>query len=129
MRLAKKLAFSEDTCLEKERVQSKVTPRKVGAGLKQGRELKKKTLGWRLAWWGFTDKEASPFLGIRGRHQYSDQRSNRIKAPCVASNAVGTEWKKNQMHRSSAIERAADESRHRSREITDVPNSHIDQVK
>ena len=76
VRLAKKLAFSEDTCLEKKRVQSKVTPRKVGAGLKQRRELKKKMLGWRLAWWGFTEKEASHFLGLRGRHQYSDQHSN-----------------------------------------------------
>ena len=29
------LAFSKDTCLEKERVRSKVTPRKVGVGLKR----------------------------------------------------------------------------------------------
>ena len=33
------------------------------------------------------------------------------------------------MDRSSAIKRAADGKRHRSREIIDVPNSHIDQVK
>ena len=39
----KNLAFSEDTCLEKERVQSKVTPRKVGVGLKRRRELNKKS--------------------------------------------------------------------------------------
>ena len=32
-RQGKYLAFSKDTCLEKERVQSKVTPRKVGAGV------------------------------------------------------------------------------------------------
>ena len=76
VRPAKNLAFSEDTCLEKDRVQSKVTPRKVGAGLKQRRELNKRRLGWRLAWWGFTEKETSHFLGLRGRHQYSDQRSN-----------------------------------------------------
>ena len=36
-------------------------------------------------------KEASHLLGLRGRHQYSDQRSNRNRAPCVASTAVGTE--------------------------------------
>ena len=30
LRRGKNLAFSEDTCLEKERVRSKVTPRKVG---------------------------------------------------------------------------------------------------
>ena len=35
LRRGKNLAFSEDTCLEKERVRSKVTPRKVGAGLKR----------------------------------------------------------------------------------------------
>ena len=35
LRRGKNLAFSEDTCSEKERVQSKVTPRKVGVGLKR----------------------------------------------------------------------------------------------
>ena len=35
LRRGKNLAFSEDTCLVKERVQSKVTPRKVGVGLKR----------------------------------------------------------------------------------------------
>ena len=35
LRRGKNLAFSEDTCLEKERVQSKVTPRKIGVGLKR----------------------------------------------------------------------------------------------
>ena len=34
LRRGKNLAFSEDTCLEKERVQSKVTPRKVGSWIK-----------------------------------------------------------------------------------------------
>ena len=34
LRCGKNLAFSEDTCLEKERVRSKETPRKVGVGLK-----------------------------------------------------------------------------------------------
>ena len=68
-------------------------------------------------------------LRLRGRHQYSDQSSNRIKVPCVASNAVRTERKKDQMDRWSAINRAANGIRHRSREIIDVPNSHIDQVK
>ena len=35
LRGKKNLAFSKDTCLEKERVRSKVTPRKVGVGLKR----------------------------------------------------------------------------------------------
>ena len=38
LRRGKNLAFSEDACLEKERVRSKVTPRKVGVGLKRRRE-------------------------------------------------------------------------------------------
>ena len=45
-------------------------------------------------------KEASHLLGLRGRHQYSDQGSNRNRAPCVASTAVGTA-EEDQMARSS----------------------------
>ena len=37
LRRGKNLAFSEDTCLEKERVRSKVTRRKVGVRLKRRR--------------------------------------------------------------------------------------------
>ena len=103
LRRGKNLAFSEDTCLEKERVRSKVAPRKVGVGLKRRREHSKSRVGWRLAWWGSTEKkEASHLLGLRGRHQYSDQRSNRNRAPCVASTAMGTEGEEDQMARSSA---------------------------
>ena len=73
LRQGNNLAFSEDTRLEKERVRSKVTQRKVGVELKRRRELNKRRLGWRLAWWGSTEKnEASHLLGLRGRHQYSD---------------------------------------------------------
>ena len=57
LRRGKILAFSEDTCLEKERVRSKVTPRKVGVGLKRRREPSRRRLGWRLAWWGSTEKK------------------------------------------------------------------------
>ena len=102
LRRGKNLVFSEDTCLVKERVRSKVTPRKVGVGLKRRREPSRRRLGWRLAWWGSTEKkEASHLLGLRGRYQYSDQRSNRNRAPCVASTAVGTEGEEDQMARSS----------------------------
>ena len=45
LRRGKNLAFSEDTCLEKERVRSKVTPRKVGVGLKWRQELNKRRWG------------------------------------------------------------------------------------
>ena len=77
LRRGKNLAFIEDTCLEKERVPSKVAPRKVGVGLKRRRELSKRRLGWRLAWWRSTKKkETSHLLGLRERHQYSEQHSN-----------------------------------------------------
>ena len=49
LRRGKNLTFSENTCLEKERVRSKVTPRKVGVALKRKRELSWRRLGWRLA--------------------------------------------------------------------------------
>ena len=89
LRRGKNLAFNEDTCLEKEKVRSKVISKKVGVGLKQRRELSKRRLGWRLTWWESTEKkQASHLLGLRGRHQCSDQRSNRIRAPCVVSTAL-----------------------------------------
>ena len=47
LRRGKNLTFSEDTCFEKERVRSKVTPRKVGVGIKRRRELSKRRLGCR----------------------------------------------------------------------------------
>ena len=104
LRRGKNLAFSEETCLEKERVRSKVTSRKFGVGLKRKGQVNKKRGGWKLAWWGFTEeKEASHFLGLRERHQYSDQRSSRIRAPCVASTAVEIEGEEDQMARSSAL--------------------------
>ena len=64
LRRGKNLAFSEDTCLENERVRSKVTPRKVGVELKRRREPSKRWLGWKLVWWGSTEKkQASHLLG------------------------------------------------------------------
>ena len=96
---AKNCAFSEDICLEKERVRSKVTPRKVGVGLKRRREPSRR----RLACWESTEKkDASHLLELRRRHQYSDQRSNRNRASCVAFTAVGTEGEEDQMAKSSA---------------------------
>ena len=74
---------------------SKVTPRKVVGGLKRRRELNERRLGWRLAWWESTEKkETSHLLGLRGRHQYSNQHSNRNRAFCVASTAVGTKGRR-----------------------------------
>ena len=69
LRRGNNLTFSEDTCLEKERVWSKVTPRKVEVGLKRTREPSKK----RWVWWESTEKkDASHLLRWRGRHQYSE---------------------------------------------------------
>ena len=52
VRPAKNLVFSEDTCLEKKRVQSKMIPRKVGVGLKQRRELNKEEVGLEVSLMG-----------------------------------------------------------------------------
>ena len=69
LRRGKNLAFSEETCLEKERVRPKVAPTNAEVGLKRRRELSNRRLGWRLAWWGLTEKkEASHLLELRGRH-------------------------------------------------------------
>ena len=103
LRRRKNLVFSKGTCLQKKKVGSKVTPRKIGVGLKPRREPSRRRLGWRLDWWGSIEKKkASHFLGLIGRHQYSDQRSNRNRAPCVASTAMVTEGKEDQMARTSA---------------------------
>ena len=99
LRSEKNLVFSEDTSLEKQRMRSKVTPRKVGVGLKRRREPRKR----RLAWWGSTEKkDAKHLLGLRGRHQYSYQRFNRNRALRVAFTAWGTEVEEDQMARLSA---------------------------
>ena len=99
----KNLAISDSTCLEKERVRSKVTPRKFGVGLKRRRELNKRRLGWRLALWASTEnKKASHFLELRGTQQYSHQLFNRVRAHCMASTATGTEREEDQRARGSA---------------------------
>ena len=41
---------------------------------------------------------------LRGRHQYSDQRSNRNRVLCVASTAVGTEGEEDQMQKEQLSE-------------------------
>ena len=57
LRRGKNLAHSKDTCLEKKSLQLKVTPRKVGVGLKRRRELNRSKRGWKLPWWGSTEKK------------------------------------------------------------------------
>ena len=105
--------------LKKEKMRSKMIPSKIGVGLKRRRELSRKRLGWRLAWWGSTEKkEVSHFLGLRERHQYSNQRSNRNRAPCAASTAVGIEGKEDQMARWSAYrEQLTEEGRESGRSL------------
>ena len=105
-RQGKNLAFSEDAWLKEERVQLKVTPRKVSVPLKRRQELNKRRLWWKLAWWGYTErKEASRLLGLRERHRYSDQGCNQNRAPCMASTTVGTEWEEKQNGQIVSIKR------------------------
>ena len=49
LRRRKNLDFSKDTCLGKEKVRSKMTPRKVGVGLKRMREVHQSTAV--SSWW------------------------------------------------------------------------------
>ena len=58
-------------------------------------------------------------FGLRGRHQYSDQRSNRISAPCVVSTAVGTDGGGEPNGQIVSVKRAADERRQRIWEVID----------
>ena len=119
LRRGKNLAFSKDTCLVKERKRSKVTPRKVGVGLKRRREPSRRRLGWKLAWWGFTEKkEASHLLGLRGRHQYSDQRSNRNSSLCGLHRS-GDRGGRGPNGQIVSVKRTADGRRQRSRKIID----------
>ena len=67
---------------------------------------------------GFTEKKkkTSHLLRFGGRHQYSDQRCSRIKAPCVAFTVVGTEGEEDQI---VSIKKVSDRRRQRSRKIVD----------
>ena len=101
-------------------MRSKVTPRKVGVGLKRRWEPSKRRPSWRPARRRSTEKkEASHLPGLSGRHQYSDQRSNRNRDPCVVSTAVGTDGEGGPNGQIVSVKRAADGRRQRSRKITD----------
>ena len=67
---------------------------------------------------GSIEKETSRLLGLRGRHQYSYQRSNRNRAPCVASTIVETKGG-GPNGQIVSVKRTADGRRQRSRKITD----------
>ena len=68
-----------------------------------------------------TEKKASHLLGLRGGHQYSDQRSNRNIAPCEASTTVGTEGKRTKWpdRQIVSVNRAADGRWQRGQKIID----------
>ena len=77
-------------------------------------------LGCRLAWWESTEEnEASQLLGLRGRHQYSDQHSKQIRAPRVTSIAVGTEGGGGPNGQIVSVKRAANGRKQRRRKIID----------
>ena len=58
-------------------------------------------------------------LGLRGRYQCSDQRSNRNRAPCVASTASRDQGGGGPNGQIVSVKRAADGRRQRSRKIID----------
>ena len=55
------------------------------------------------------------FAGLRGRHQYSDQCSSRIRACCVSYTAVRTEGKEDHMARWPALREMTEEGINRER--------------
>ena len=97
---------------EKSAVES--DPKKSWSGIEADREPSRKRLGWRLAWWGSTEKnETSHLLGLRGRHQYSDQHS------LCGSYRSGDRGGGGPNSQIVSVKRAADETRQRSRKIID----------
>ena len=58
-------------------------------------------------------------LGLRGRHQFSDQRSNRIRAPSVASTTAWDRGGGEADGQIASTKRAADGSKKTCREIID----------
>ena len=58
-------------------------------------------------------------LGLRGRHQYSDQRSNRNRAYCVAFTVVGGRERRGPNGQIVSVKKTADGRRQRSRKIID----------
>ena len=95
-------------------------PKKSWMGLKQRREPSRRRLGLMLAWWGSTEKkEASHLLGLRGRHQCSEQCPNQNRAPRVASTAVGNRGGGGPNGHIVSVKRTVDERRQRRREIID----------
>ena len=118
LRRGKNLAFSEDTCLEKERVRLKVTSRKVGVGLKRRREPSRRRLGWRLAWWGSTEKnEASHLLGLR--EDTSTQTSTPIETGLLmcGHHRSGDQGRGGPNGQIVSVKRTADGRRQRYRKI------------
>ena len=100
--MREKLGLQRRYIFRKRKGGRKRPPKKVGVGLKRRVKLNERRLCWRLAWWKSSKKkDVSHLLELTGRFQYSDQRFSRIRAPCMASAAVGTEGEEDQMAWSS----------------------------
>ena len=97
--------------------QSKVTPRKVGVGLKWRQEPSSKRLGWRLAWWGSTEKnEASHLLGLKDTSIQTSALQSKQSSLCGLHN-TGDQGGGEPNGQIVSVKRAADETRQRSRKI------------
>ena len=95
-------------------------PKEGWSEIKVEGEVEIRRWKWKLAWWGSTEKkDASHLLGLRGRHQYSDRRSSRNRAPCVAYTAAVTEGGGGPNGQVVSIKRAADGKREGNSEIID----------
>ena len=105
-------------------MRSKVTPRKIGVGLKSRRELIKKRLGWTLAWWKSTKKkETSHLLGLRGRYSPIKtvlKPALQLKQSSLCSlHRRGNRGARRPNGQIISVKRAADGKRQRNRKIID----------
>ena len=77
LRRGKNLAFSEDTCLENKKSAVEGDPKKSWSGIETKMVVKQDEVGLEVSSVESTErKEASHFLRLRGRYQYSEHRSN-----------------------------------------------------
>ena len=91
------LSFWQRYICKRDRMRSKMTPRKMRTRLKRRRDFNKK-VRLKMSLVGSTkNKENSHLLELRGKHQ----RSRRVGGPCLTSAAV-TEGEEHQMAMSSA---------------------------
>ena len=116
----KNLAFSEDTCLEKERVRSKVTPRKVGVGFKRRQEPRKVGVGLEVSLVGiYREKGGLTFAWIERKTPVLRLALQSKQSSLCGFHCSGDQWGGGPNGQIVSVKRAADGKRQRGRKIID----------